>query len=71
MIRRARLFFFVALLIAVVILVANFPLGALLQERSAVRADTAQLVALQAENQRAFVTSPGSARSGDGWSDRA
>jgi hypothetical protein len=50
MIRRARLFFFAALLIAVVVLVANFPLGALVQGRSAVRADSAQLVALQAEN---------------------
>jgi hypothetical protein len=50
MIRRARLFFFAALLVAVVILVANFPLGALIQGRSAVRAESAQLVALQAEN---------------------
>ena len=50
MIQRARLFFFAALLIAVVILVANFPLGALVQGRTAVRADTAQLLALQAEN---------------------
>jgi cell division protein FtsB len=51
MIGRARLFFFVALLIAVAILVTNFPLGALVQERSAVRADSAQLLGLQAENQ--------------------
>ncbi|MGA2803562.1 MAG: septum formation initiator family protein [Acidimicrobiales bacterium] len=50
MIKRARLFFFVALLIALVILLANFPLGALVQGRAAVRADTAQLLALQAEN---------------------
>ena len=71
MIGRARLFFFVALLIAVAILVTNFPLGALVQERSAVRADSAQLLALQAENQVLFVTSPGSARPGDGRSDRA
>ena len=51
MIGRARLFFFVALLIAVAILVTNFPLGALVQGRSALRADSAQLLALQAENQ--------------------
>jgi hypothetical protein len=51
MIGRARLFFFVALLIAVAILVTNFPLGALVQGRSAVRADSAHLLALQAENQ--------------------
>jgi len=50
MIKRARLFFFVALLIALVILVSNFPLGALVEGRSAVRADTAQLLALQAGN---------------------
>jgi cell division protein FtsB len=50
MIGRARLFFFVALLIAVVILVANFPVSALLQERSTVRTDSAQLAALQTEN---------------------
>ena len=50
MIRRARLFFFVALLVAVVILVANFPLGALVQGRTTLRTDTTQLMALQAEN---------------------
>jgi cell division protein FtsB len=49
-IKRARLFFLVALLVALVILLANFPLGALVQGRAAVRADTAQLLALQAEN---------------------
>jgi len=49
-IKRARLFFFLALLIALVVLVANFPLGSLVEGRSAVRADTAQLAALQAEN---------------------
>ena len=50
MIHRARLFFFAALLIAAVILVANFPVGALLKERSTVRTDSAQLASLQAEN---------------------
>ncbi len=50
MIRRARLFFFLALSVALVILVTNFPLGALVQGRSAVRTDNAQLVALRAEN---------------------
>jgi hypothetical protein len=50
MIRRARLFFLVALLIAVVILVGNFPLGALVRERSTVRTESAQLAALQATN---------------------
>ncbi len=50
MIRRARLLFLVALSVAVVILVANFPLAALVQGRSAVRADGAQLMALQSEN---------------------
>ena len=50
MIQRARLFFFVALLIAVVILVGNFPLGALVRERSTVRTESAQLAALQATN---------------------
>ena len=50
MIQRARLFFFVALLIAVVILVGNFPLGALVRERSTVRTESAQLAALQAAN---------------------
>jgi cell division protein FtsL len=49
-IKRARLFFFVALLLALLILLANFPLRALVEGRSAVRADTTQLVALQAEN---------------------
>jgi cell division protein FtsB len=52
MIQRARLFFFVALLIAVVVLVANLPVGALLRERATVRADSAQLATLQAENQQ-------------------
>ena len=50
MIRRARLFFFVALLVAVVIVVANFPLGALVQGLDTLRTDTTQLMALQAEN---------------------
>ena len=50
MIQRARLFFLVALLLAVVILVGNFPLGALVRERSTVRTESAQLAALQATN---------------------
>ncbi len=50
MIRRARLFLLVALLIAAAIVVANFPLGALLNDRSTVRAETAQLAALRAAN---------------------
>jgi len=49
-IRRARLFFFVALLIAAAIVVANFPLGALLNDRSTVRAESAQLATLRAAN---------------------
>jgi len=49
-IRRARLFFFIALLIAVAVVVANFPLGALLNDRSTVRAETTQLAALRAAN---------------------
>ena len=52
MIQRARLFFFAALLIAGVILVANFPVGALLHGRSSVRADSTQLAALQSENKQ-------------------
>ena len=48
MIQRARLFFFAALAIAVVILVANFPLGTLLRERSTLGVDTAQLATLRA-----------------------
>jgi cell division protein FtsB len=51
-IKRARLFFFVGLLIAVVVLVANFPVGALLQGRSTLRADSSELASLQAENQQ-------------------
>ncbi|MFZ2057176.1 MAG: septum formation initiator family protein [Acidimicrobiales bacterium] len=50
MIRRARLFFLLALLLAMVILVGNFPLGALVRERSTVRTESAQLAALQATN---------------------
>lgn len=50
MIHRARLFFLAALVIAAVILVANFPVSVLLQERATVRADSAQLATLQAEN---------------------
>ena len=50
MIQRARLFFFVALLIAAVIAVANFPLGALVHERSTVQAENAQLAALRTED---------------------
>jgi len=52
MIHRARLFFFVALVVAAVVLVANFPVGALLHERSTLKTDTAQLAALQAENRQ-------------------
>jgi cell division protein FtsB len=50
MIQRARLFFFVALAVAVVILVANLPVGALVNGRAAVRSDAAELASLQAEN---------------------
>ncbi len=50
MIHRARLFFFVAVAIAGVILVANFPAAALLQGRSTVRTDSTKLATLQAEN---------------------
>lgn len=50
MIRRARLFFFVTMLIAVVILVTNFPVGQLLQGRSTIERETAQLTALQQAN---------------------
>lgn len=52
MIGRARLLFFVALALAGVILVANFPFGALLSERATLRSDTANLAALQAENRQ-------------------
>ncbi len=52
MIHRARLFFFVALAVSACILVANFPFGALLQGRADVRADTSELVRLQAENRQ-------------------
>jgi len=52
MIQRARLFFFVALVIAAVILVANFPVGALLEGRSTVRTDSARLASMQAENRQ-------------------
>ena len=50
MIHRARLFFLVSLLIAAVVLVANFPFAALLHERSTLRADSSHLSALTAEN---------------------
>jgi len=50
-IQRARLFFFVSLLVAAAIVVANFPLASLLHERSTVRAEGAQLAALRAENE--------------------
>ena len=52
MIHRARLWFFVALAVSACILVANFPFGALLQGRANVRADTSELVRLQAENRQ-------------------
>jgi cell division protein FtsB len=48
MIRRARLFFFAALVVAGVILVANFPIRVLSQDRSTVRAESARLATLQA-----------------------
>jgi len=38
--------------VAVVVLVANLPVGALLHERSTLKTDTAQLAALQAENRQ-------------------
>jgi len=47
MIRRARLFFFVALLVAGVILFANLPIRSLTQERSTLQAETARLATLQ------------------------
>ena len=50
MIHRARLFFLVSLVVAAVVLVANFPVAALLRERSTLRADTSHLTSLQAEN---------------------
>jgi len=52
MIHRARLVFFVALAISALVFIANFPLGALLQGRSTVRADSAQLAKLRAENKQ-------------------
>ena len=50
MIHRARLFFLVAVLIAAGILVANFPLGTLLQARSTVAGESAKLAALRTTN---------------------
>ena len=50
MMRRARLFFLVALLLAAGILVANFPLSTLLQGRSTVQGEASRLAALRAEN---------------------
>ena len=50
MIQRARLLFLVALGVSVVILVANFPVGALMNGRSTIRSDSAELASLQAEN---------------------
>jgi cell division protein FtsB len=50
MIRRARLFFLVALLLAAGILVANFPLGTLLQGRSTAQGEASRLAALRLEN---------------------
>ena len=51
MIRRARLFLLVAGVVAGLVLVTNFPLSALLHERSAVAAENAQLTALRAAGQ--------------------
>ena len=50
MIQRARLFFFMALLIAGVIVVTNFPLGSLLHARTTVQTESAQLAALREAN---------------------
>ena len=50
MIHRARLFFFVALAISVLVLIANCPFSALVQGRSTVRAESTELAKLQAEN---------------------
>ena len=69
MIKRARLFFFVALLLALLIVLANFPLGALVEGRSAVRADTAQLWRCKPRT-APFVSGEGSARSGDRRANR-
>jgi len=48
---RARLFFVVAFVLAAVILIANLPVGTLLQGRSTLRSDSTQLASLRAENQ--------------------
>ncbi len=50
MIQRARLFFFVALLVAGVVLVTNFPLTSLLHDRSTLGAENHQLAGLRAAN---------------------
>jgi hypothetical protein len=52
MVQRARLFFLVAVVIAAGILVANFPLGALLHDRATVQGESARLAALRATNAR-------------------
>jgi len=49
-IKRARLFFFTALLLAAAIVVTNFPLAALWHERSTIQTESAQLAALQVVN---------------------
>lgn len=49
MIKRARLFFVLAVLVAAGILVANFPAGSIMAERSAVRADAVRLANLRSE----------------------
>ena len=52
MVQRARLFLLVAVVIAAGILVANFPLGALLHDRATVQGESARLAALRATNER-------------------
>jgi cell division protein FtsB len=52
LIHRARLFFVVALLVAVGILVANFPFGTLLSARTTIQGESARLAALRATDQR-------------------
>ena len=51
MIHRARVFFVVALLLAVAILVANFPFGTLIGERATIQAESGRLAALRATDQ--------------------
>ncbi len=48
MTQRARLFFFVALFVGVVVLATNFPLASILHDRNTVAAESHQLAALRA-----------------------